>query len=277
MKFADLHLHTVYSDGTFTPAQLIAESKKAGLSCIAVVDHDNIEGIAPSLEIARKEDIEVLPGIELTAEYEGREVHILGYFIDYNSEALIEKLKSLKKIRVERVHKIVEKLKEIGVTIDPKIIFELAQDGTVGRLHIARALVKKKAVNNVYEAFQKYIGDKGPAYVCGFRFTVQDAIKFIKNAGGIPVLAHPYSLNNDELILQFVEYGIMGLEIHYPEHSQSLVNYYLELARKYSLLVTGGSDCHGDAKPGVKVGCIKVPYELVEKLKEARKGFTPQG
>jgi predicted metal-dependent phosphoesterase TrpH len=271
MKSADLHLHTVYSDGTFTPARLIAESKKAGLSCIAVVDHDTVEGIAQSIDAARPEDIEVLPGIELTAELEGKEVHILGYLIDYNSKALINKLQELKRIRVERVHKIVEKLKESGIDIDPELIFELAQDGTVGRLHIARALVKDGLVSNVYEAFQKYIGDRGPAYVCGFRFNPKEAVKFIKDAGGIPVLAHPYSLNNDDLILQFIEYGIMGLEIHYPEHSQSMVNYYFGIAKKHGLLVTGGSDCHGDAKPDVLIGCIKIPYELVERLKEAKK------
>jgi hypothetical protein len=270
VKFADLHLHTTYSDGTFSPAELIAAAKIAGVSCIAVVDHDTVEGVIPSLEAGRKEGIEVIPGIELTAEYEGQEVHILGYFIDYQSKGLLEKLESLKKIRVERVHKIVGKLKEMGISIDPKLIFELAQDGTVGRLHIARALVKEGSVSCVYEAFKKYIGDKGPAYVGGFRFTPAQATRFIKDSGGIPVLAHPYSLNSDDLILQFIECGIMGLEIHYPEHSQSLVNFYLGLAKKYNLLVTGGSDCHGDAKPDVKVGSIKVPYELVEKLKEAR-------
>jgi hypothetical protein len=273
VKFADLHLHTSCSDGTFSPQQLIAQAKRAGLSCISVVDHDTVEGIALSLEAAKGSDIEVLPGIELTAEYYGKEVHILGYLIDYKDRSLLEKLETLKGIRVERVHKIVGKLKELGIDIDPRLIFELAQDGTVGRLHIARAMVKSSTVSNIFEAFQKYIGDKGPAYVCGFRFTPEEAAKFIKDAGGIPILAHPYSLNNDDLIPQFVESGIMGLEIYYPEHSQSLVNYYLQLAKKYNLLVTGGSDCHGDAKPDVKVGCVKIPYGLVEDLKEAKKGL----
>lgn len=270
MKFADLHLHTVYSDGTFTPDELIRESKKAGLSCIAVVDHDTVEGIAPAIAASLVEGIEVLPGIELTAEHDGQEVHMLGYFIDYKSGQVIDKLENLKKIRVERVHKIVSKLKNLGIDLDPEVVFELAKEGTVGRLHIARAMVEVGAVENIYEAFQKYIGDKGPAYVCGFRFTPLDAVRFIKGSGGIPVLAHPYSINNDELILKFIEEGVMGLEIHYPEHSQSMVNFYLDIARKHNLLVTGGSDCHGEAKPDVKIGCIKIPYELVEKLKEAK-------
>ena len=270
MKSADLHVHTLYSDGTFTPAQLIEEAKSAGLACVSVVDHDTVEGLDPILAIAEKEGIEVLPGIELTAENDGSEVHILGYLIDYKSKSLREKLEHLKNIRVDRVHKIVEKLDKLGVRLDPEIVFELAQEGTVGRLHIARAMVESGAVGNIYEAFKKYIGDKGPAYVCGFRFTPKEAVKFIRDLGGVPVLAHPYVLNNDDLIPQFVEYGIMGLEIFYPEHSQSLVNFYLGLAKKYNLLATGGSDCHGSAKPDVKIGCVRIPYELVEKLKEAK-------
>lgn len=270
MKSADLHVHTLYSDGTFTPAQLIAEAKSAGLSCVSVVDHDTVEGLDPCLAIAKTEGIEILPGIELTAENNGSEVHILGYLIDHKSKSLQSKLEHLKEVRVDRVHKIVEKLGKLGICLDPEIVFELAQEGTVGRLHIARAMVESGAVDNIYEAFQKYIGDKGPAYVCGFRFTPKEAVKFIRDLGGVPVLAHPYVLKDDDLIPQFVEYGIMGLEIYYPEHSQSLVNFYLDLAKKYNLLATGGSDCHGAAKPDVRIGCVRIPYELVEKLKVAK-------
>lgn len=270
MRFADLHLHTIFSDGTYTPEDLIRESEKAGLSAISVVDHDIIEGIEPTLEIAGKRNIEVLPGIELTAEYEGTEVHILGYLIDYTDKELREKLDSLKKIRIQRVYKILDKLQKIGINLKAQKVFDLAPQGTVGRLHIARAMVKEGLVNSTTEAFQKYIGDKCPAYYLGFRLSPFEAIRLIKNAAGIPILAHPYSLNKDDLILKFIEDGIMGLEVYYPEHSQSLINFYLSLAKKYNLLVTGGSDCHGQAKPGVQIGSIKIPYELVEKLKEAK-------
>ena len=274
MKFADLHLHTVYSDGTYTPAQLIAASKKAKMSAIAIVDHDTVEAIQPSLAIAQKEEIELVPGIELTAELDGSEVHILGYFIDYRSGRLLEQLEILKSNRIQRVHKMTQKLKELNIEISPEEIFALAQEGTVGRLHVARAMVLKGAVSCIAEAFKKYLGDKGPAYVCGFRFTPKEAIALIKGEGGIPVLAHPYSLFNDDLIPAFVDDGIMGLEVYYPEHSQSTINYYLGLAKKYNLLVTGGSDCHGDAKPDVPVGLSKVPYELVEELKNAKERLS---
>ncbi|OGX17101.1 MAG: hypothetical protein A3K83_01965 [Omnitrophica WOR_2 bacterium RBG_13_44_8b] len=270
MKFADLHLHTVFSDGTYTPLQLVNESERCGLSAIAVVDHDTVEGIEPVLEIAKTRDIEVLPGIELSAEHEGSEVHVLGYLLDYDNKKLLEKLNILKTNRIERIYKIVNKLKSQGVDLNPATVFDIAGRATVGRLHIARALVKEKKVSSIFEAFQKYIGDKCPAYYLGFKFSVREAIKLIKQAKGIPVLAHPYCIHNDDFLLTFIKYGIMGFEVYYPEHSQSMINFYLGLTEKHNLLVTGGSDCHGDAKPQVKIGSIKLPYTLVEKLKQAK-------
>ena len=272
MKFADLHLHTVFSDGTYTPEELISASQRAGLSAIAVVDHDTTDGIAPAMAAAEQKDIEVLPGIELSAEYEGSEVHILGYLIDYKDSSLIRRLDILKKNRVERIHKIIEKLKDVGIDLKPESVFSIAGEGTVGRLHVARALVKEKKAASIFESFQKYIGDKCPAFCLGFKFSPLEAINLIKEAQGIPVLAHPYIIHNDELMPKFIDWGIMGLEVYYPEHSQSMINFYLNIAREHNLLVTGGSDCHGKAKPNVKIGCMKVHYELVEKLKAAKSG-----
>ncbi|MFA6216351.1 MAG: PHP domain-containing protein [Candidatus Omnitrophota bacterium] len=270
MKFADLHLHTVFSDGTFSPEELIRQTEKAGLSAIAVVDHDTVEGIPLIIENALKYGIEVLPGIELTAQYERLEVHILGYLFDCQNQALLLQLESLRKIRVERIYKIIEKLHGIGVRLDPQAVFALSGNGTVGRLHVARALVKEKLVSCVEMAFKKYIGDRSPAYVSGFKLSPEEAVSLIKGAGGIPVLAHPYTITHDDTLLKIIACGIMGLEVHYPEHSQAMVNFYLQLAHKYQLLVTGGSDCHGNAKAAVRIGSMKIPYELVEKLKQAK-------
>lgn len=270
MKFADLHLHTLFSDGTYTPEELVEEVKKAGLSCIAVVDHDTVAGIEPTLDLARPEDIEVLSGIELTCEYDGLEIHILGYLIDYQNKDLLQKLALLKQNRIERVYKIVDKLKNIGIGLKANTVFEIAKHGIVGRLHVARALVEEGWVSSTGEAFQKYIGDKCPAYLAGFRITPDGAINLIKAIGGIPVLAHPYALNQDDLIPVFVDYGLMGLEAYYPEHTASMTKNYLSLAKKFNLLVTGGSDCHGYAKSEIKIGSVKIPYTLVEKLKEAK-------
>lgn len=271
-KFGDLHLHTLFSDGTYTPEELVKKSAKVGLSAISVVDHDTIDGILPAVMAARAEGIEVIPGIELSSDYEGLEVHILGYCFDPESNDLKSKLALLRQNRIERVYKMVDKLKGLGIKLEAQAVFDIGGEGTVGRLHIARAMVNDGVVRSTAEAFQKYIGDKCPAYVCGFRFSPLEAIKLIRDIGGVAVLAHPYLLRSDELIRQFVGFGIMGLEVYYPEHTQSMINLYLELAKEYNLLVTGGSDCHGKAKPDVKIGLVRLPYRLVEKLKAASRG-----
>lgn len=257
MRFADLHLHSAYSDGTYNPEQIIREARKHDLAAISVVDHDSVEGIEETIRYGLAEDIEVIPGIELSAELDGSEIHILGYLVDYKNKDLKEKLVFLRQNRIERVYKIIGKLKELGINLSAESVFALSGNATVGRLHIARAMVNEGIVGSTYEAFNKYINDKGPAYVSGFKMTPPEAFNLIRDAGGIAVLAHPYTLHNDSLIPQFVEQGLRGLEAYYPEHSQGMVNFYLALAQKLNLLVTGGSDCHGKAKPESQDGFVK--------------------
>ncbi|MDD4908264.1 MAG: PHP domain-containing protein [Candidatus Omnitrophica bacterium] len=272
MKYCDLHLHTVYSDSTYTPEELARKASGAGLGVIAVTDHDTVSGIAPAIEAAKQHNIEVIPAIELTAELNGLEVHILGYFIDYLEKNFVKKLESLKEARIRRLYKMIEKLQALGISLNADSVLGMCHGkGSVGRLHIARALVKEGYCRHTGEAFEKYIGDKGPAYVCGFRFKPAEVIRMIRNtAGGCCVLAHPYSLRNDMLIPALVDEGIQGLEVYYPEHNASMIERYKSMAREYGLVLTGGSDCHGSAKPESRIGSIKVPYELVEKLKGAR-------
>ncbi len=270
MPFVDLHLHTTFSDGTLSPAELVRQAKDVGLSAIAVVDHDTVFGIEPSLEAGQKQRVEVLPGIELTVENQGREIHLLGYLIDYQNQKLKEQLAVLHQNRIERIHKITLKLKKLGVNLEPEAVFKISQKGSPGRLHIARAMVAEGLVSSIYEAFHKYIGDKGPAYVAGFRISPGEGIGLIKAVGGIPVLAHPYTIGDDEMIPRMVDLGLMGLEVYYSEHSPAQTSNYLKLAKKFGLLLTGGSDFHGAAKPNTKLGVVKIPYELVEKLKEAK-------
>ncbi len=274
MNFADLHLHTLFSDGTLTCEELVFQAGKAGLSAIAVVDHDTVDGISSAKEAGLKNNVEVISGVELTAEHEGMEIHVLGYLLDYSRQPLLEKLEFLRKNRVERIYNIADKLKKnMDVSLNPDTVFVLAKKGTVGRLHVARAMVKDGLAGSVQEAFYKYIGDKCPGYVSGFKLSPSEAIKLIKDAGGVPILAHPYSLRRDELIPEFIKMGLMGLEVYYGEHTQGMINFYLEIVRKYNLLATGGSDFHGEAKPDVKLGLVKIPYELVEKLKAARESI----
>ncbi|MFA6384748.1 MAG: PHP domain-containing protein [Candidatus Omnitrophota bacterium] len=270
MKSADLHLHTAFSDGTDAPDELIKKAVKSGLSAVAVTDHDSVDAIPAAIDAGIIQGIEVIPGIELTAEYEGLEVHILGYFIDYRNSALREKLEFLGHARIERIHGMVAKLQGLGVKIDAEKIFELSGKGVVGRLHVARVMVREGIISSTWEAFSKYIGNNGPAYVLGFKFSPQDACKLIRSAGGIPVLAHPYALRRDDLIPQLVKCGIRGLEVFYPEHTNAMRNKYIRICREYKLLSTGGSDYHGSAKPEVSLGSFKVPYELVDLLRDER-------
>jgi len=276
LKYADLHVHTNESDGTSSPEKLVKDVSRAGLYAVGIVDHDTVNALAPAISAAKTYGIEVIPGIELTSQYEGQEIHILGYFIDYHDQSLLEKLALVRQNRVERVIKIVSNLKEMGLDLDPQAVFDISGNATVGRMHVARALVEEGLVGSTNEAFQKYIGDKSPAYVLGFKFSPAEAIKLIKDSGGVAVLAHPYIIHNDDLIPQFAKDGLMGLEAYYPEHSQSMVNFYLNLAKELGLLVTGGSDFHGSAKPDVKLGKVKIPWELVEKLKMASRGNNDQ-
>jgi hypothetical protein len=273
MRFADLHTHTAYSDGTFTPEELVRRAKTAGCAALAVTDHDTVGGIEEALHAGAQQDVEVIAGIELTSEHAGREVHLLGYCIDYQDAALRAVLSELQQRRVERVYAMSRRLKsEMGVELRPESVLRLAGNGTVGRLHVARAMVAEKIVGTTQEAFRTYIGDSCPGYVAGFRLGPAEAVGLIDRCGGVAVVAHPYMLRDDALLDELIRLGCRGIEAYYPEHSQGETNYYCAYARTHGLLVTGGSDCHGVAKPEVRIGAVKLAYEHVDALKAAAKG-----
>ncbi|HAJ56952.1 MAG TPA: phosphatase [Candidatus Omnitrophica bacterium] len=268
-KFADLHVHSHFSDGTFSPSQIVSEAKRASLSCISITDHDITDCIDPAIQAAGL-DLEILPGVELTAESGGQEIHILGYLIDHHDEAFLNMLSGMQEARVGRIYGICKKLNELGLAIEPQDIFDLAGKGSVGRLHVARALLQKGCISSIPEAFYRYIGDKGPAYVGKLKMTPGEAVSWIIKTKGIPVLAHPYALSDKALIPDLVRDGIMGIEAYYAEHSDTQTGEFVSMAKKHGLLITGGSDCHGLAKEHICIGKVKLPYEYVEKLKEAK-------
>lgn len=269
MKFADLHLHTRFSDGTFTPAELVSCARTAGLDCIAITDHDSTEGLGPAFEAAGTA-LEVIPGIELTAEIQGEEIHLLGYLFDYRNQDFLVMLRRMREVRVERIYAICEKLKAHGVDLAPEEVFALAGGGAVGRLHVARALFQKRRVASVVEAFSRYIGNNGPAYVGKYKMTPQEAIGWILKVRGVPILAHPRTLRDRSLVADFIAAGLMGFEAFYPEHTPREEREFVDLAAKHGLLVTGGSDCHGMNKDEKLLGNVRLPYEYVERLKEAQ-------
>ncbi|MFH1791297.1 MAG: PHP domain-containing protein [Candidatus Omnitrophota bacterium] len=268
-KKADLHVHTNLSDSTFTPEEVVRYATKIGLAAIAICDHDVVDGIDPAVEEAKKHGIEVIPGVELSAEYRNRELHILGYFIDHRNKGFRKKLQKTCRARIGRIHKMLAMLKKKGIDLAPEDVFSIGGEGSVGRLHLAVAMFKKGLVGSVPEAFKKYIGDGGPCYVSNFNFTPERAIYEIVKAGGVPVLAHPYIAKLDKAIPHFVKHGLMGLEVYHPEHSPSTVKHYEDMARQQGLLITGGSDCHGQGKSRILMGTVSVPYEIVDRLKAA--------
>ncbi|MFH1691285.1 MAG: PHP domain-containing protein [Candidatus Omnitrophota bacterium] len=269
MKFADLHIHTDFSDGTFSCEQVVHEARQVGLSCISITDHDSVEALDSAITFAA-DNLEIIPGVELSAECGDQEIHVLGYLIDYKDSRFLEMLQSMCRVRVQRIYDICAKLKQQGIEVDPEDVFSLAGKGSVGRLHVARAMCEKGAVSCIPQAFYDYIGDKGSAYVGKLKMSVAEAIALIRGIKGIPVLAHPHIIRDQSRILEFIKDGIMGLEVFYPEYSASQIQRYSEIAQEHHLLITGGSDCHGTARQESCLGKIKLAYEYVEKLKEAK-------
>jgi predicted metal-dependent phosphoesterase TrpH len=243
----DLHLHTYYSDGAYSPKELIAKVISAGLSVISITDHDIVEGLIEAIPLAKEAGIEIISGVEISAEHKGRETHILAYYIDYKNEELLEYLKNFRKERIIRARKIVAKLNELDIGVDFNDVISHARgNASIGRPHIAMALVDGGFVDNYYEAFNKYIGDDKPAYVKKPNINVQDAVKLISRCGGLSFVAHPgKNLRSNNNIYELIEAGVDGIEVIHPSHTEYDIAFYQDLASQYFLLESGGSDFHG--------------------------------
>ena len=267
-KFADLHIHTYYSDGTFSPQEVVTDALKMHLDCVSITDHDIVDGIAETQTFAKSLGLEVVPGIEMSSEMEGADIHVLGYFFDTQDTTLTNVLSQMQNGRVQRMVMMIEKLKGQGINnITLEEVIGVTKTKAVGRPHLAAVLKDKKWVSTIKEAFDQYIGEGGPAYVGKFKQTPYEAIQLIRKAGGVAVMAHPMVTAKDELIPRMVEAGLQGLEVYYPNYSSSIIQYYEGLAQKYGLVTTGGSDAHGTRKPNSYIGKVKLPYEHVLALK----------
>ena len=274
-KDADLHIHTFYSDSTDSPEEVVKSALQEKLSCIAITDHDTLEGIKPTQVAAQNSDLEVLSGVELSAEIEKKDIHILGYLVDDGSRVLSNRLKEIQNLRLNRIKKMIELLKSLGVdNIRYEEVCQLTQSDSVGRPHLARVLLQKGWVKTIKEAFDKYLAEGAPAYVPKFKMTPLDAIELIRKSGGIPVLAHPMMNNRDEIIPSLVEAGLLGIEVYYPNCSETVIKYYEEIAKKHNLITTGGSDAHGRSKENTFIGKKRISYEIVEQLKQAARQLT---
>ena len=280
MGYVDLHLHTTASDGVLSPSGVVRYAKAKGLQAIAITDHDTIEGCEEGLSEGERIGFEVIPGIEISAEYSSGSMHILGFFLDIHHPLLNERLEYLQKARAERNPKMVARLNQLGIEVTYEEVLKASGGGQVGRPHFANVLLEKKVVRSFQEAFDRFLKKGAPAYVDKFRFTSKEALHFINEAGGVAVLAHPNTLGVngyselEKLIVRLADEGLKGIEVYYPEHSAVEVAQYKTLADRYSLVSTGGTDYHGIEKNeldiGVGRGEMKLPYSIVEKIKAVR-------
>lgn len=241
-------MHTTHSDGIFSPYELIQKCSKKGLSIISITDHDSVAAFPDAIEIGKEFGIEVIPGVELSALVDDKDVHILGYFVDYTNKRLLEYLEFFRIERVKRAERIVAKLNTINVPLKFQTVMDRAGNGAVGRPHIASAMVEEGHIEHYQEAFEKFIGNGGPAYEKKFQLTLEDAIQLISSSGGISVLAHPGRYTTEELLQQTIKSGLDGIEVIHPSHQPSHTAYYRGVVNEYFLLESGGSDFHGGKK-----------------------------
>ncbi|HJR78407.1 MAG TPA: PHP domain-containing protein [Nitrospiraceae bacterium] len=278
MSRIDLHLHTTHSDGSFSPAAVLEFAKTAGVTALAITDHDIVAGIPDALEVGSRLGIEIIPGVEISSRYGESELHILGYCIDWRHPRLNERLKSLRESRHQRNPRIIEKLNGLGLDITYEEVQALAGTESVGRPHIARVLMDKKLVSSAKEAFDRYLAEGRPAFVPRQLPPPEEAVAWIREAGGVAVLAHPTWVKESSeglssLIERLKAAGLGGIEVHYSTHNPKQTAEYLNLAKRFDLLITGGSDFHGVTKPDIDVGTgrgdLKVSPALLEPLKKA--------
>ncbi len=265
----DLHIHTHFSDGKYSPAKVVKFAHDAGLNFIAITDHDTVCGVEEGIIAGKKLGVEVIPGIEFSSVFEGHDVHILGYFIDHKSPKVKDFLLEIKEKRENRAKKMVEKLNDMGYAIDFERVKKIAQDGALGRPHIARALYEKGYTATHEEAFYGLIGNNDPAYVPKYEISVEKAMQLLRDWGAVVVLAHPGLLPEREFALRILKYNFDGVEVFHPKHSKEDIEFFYEYAIQRKLIITGGSDFHwftSDVRIGIMdFECNNIIKALFEK------------
>jgi 3',5'-nucleoside bisphosphate phosphatase len=272
----DLHIHSFFSDGTCSPAELIKLAQKNRLTAISITDHDTVAGIPDALSASLDSDVEVIPGIELSVVFDDHHFHLLGYFFDFNDKNLNDKLLVLQSARDQRNREILNKLDFQGIKISEEDIRKISQTGQTGRPHIAKALCQKGVVHTFDEAFEKYLKKGACAYVSRFVYGAAEAIEMLKNTGGLTILAHPSQIaqsfaEKQTLIGRLVDLGLDGLEVYYPTHTPKIRKNLQKIAKRYDMVISGGSDFHGHVRPGTGIagrGNVFVPAELLPKMRE---------
>lgn len=279
MDTIDLHTHSTFSDGTFTPLQLVKYAEEKGLKAFAITDHDTTEGIKEAKSI--ETNVEVISGVEISTRYDKKEIHIVGLYVNENDADLNKQLKYYREKRVTRNFEILEKLNSLGVDITIDDVKESCTDDVISRAHIAKALVSKGFVGSYTEAFDRYLGDNKCAYVPRETLNYEESMELITKAGGVPVLAHPllYKMsdtNLENMMVKLRQKGLKAVEVYYSTHSNSDTQHVMAMANRVGLIYSGGSDFHGATKPKIDIGTgmgkLAVPYEILEKIRGERNG-----
>ena len=268
MSNIDLHIHTIYSDGTWTPQEVVSRAKKLNLAAISITDHDSVAGLEEAIARGKKLGIEVVPGIEMSTDVGEDEIHVLGYYLNWKEKEFLAQLEKFQAARAERNRKLIKKLKELGMEINHGELKGLSGRGVISRLHIARLMVRKEYVSSIGNAFERWLNPGKPAYVKKMNVSPFQIIELILKTGGVPVFAHPFLSKRDDLIPHLVKAGLKGIEVYHSAHDSRVTQYYQKVAQKYHLLITGGSDCHGEAKDKVLMGKVKVPVSVLRVLKK---------
>ena len=279
MSRVDLHIHSTASDGRLNPADIVRQAAEQGLSAIAITDHDSVDGIVPALVAAKAfPELRVIPAIELSTDVPQGEVHVLGYFIDYADREFQVTLERMRHSRLHRAQGMIAKLKNFGIYIDWERVQEIAGTGSMGRPHIAQAMLEKGYITSFKEAFDKYISRDGPAYVEREKMTPVEAVELLLQVNGLPVLAHPFTAKNPEMLIAGLRAaGLIGIEAYYDGYTADEISRLVSLAGKYGLIVTGGSDYHGlEATNETMIGGVDVPLESVERLIALAKQRAPK-
>jgi predicted metal-dependent phosphoesterase TrpH len=266
--YADLHLHTVFSDGSFTPEHVVALGHQHGLAALALTDHDTVDGCPRMTVACLAAGVEFIAGAELTAEHAGQEVHLLGYCLDTQNELLLREIAHFQAVRQARIREMVARLNRLNIPLTTEDVFAVANCNSPGRPHVARALLNGGHCASLDEAFERFLKKHRPAWVPKFKMSAARAIELIHHAGGLAVMAHPGLNRSDDLIPLLARAGLDGLECFHTRHSTSQMQQYLQIAERLGLLVTGGSDCHGDSRGKPLIGTVKLPYEYVHRLKQ---------
>lgn len=265
---ADLHVHTVHSDGTYTPAQVVDLARRSGLAAVAVTDHDTLAGVGPAQAAAVGTSVAVVPGVEITAEYEERELHLLGYFVRLGDEPLNRALARLREHRVGRFWDMAERLRGCGVSLDDGELHALAGGGTLGRRHLAELVIKARRAGSVREAFARYLSDKGRVAVPKLRLPLTEAIALVRGAGGVASWAHPAYDCTRETLTDLRDHGLQAVEADYPGFRPSRVRELKAWAAELGLALTAGSDCHGPMPLARAIGRSAVTAEELAALRE---------